>query len=76
MGQMDALVRSAGPLLPAAVSTAFGMLAFLLLSAIGFTPETRLIAALILAGTANICAFASLNGATFLPTCSGAVGDL
>ncbi len=73
---MGAFVRSAKPLLPAAISTVFGVLAFLVLAGAGFVPETRLIAALILAGAANICAFASLNGATFLPTSPGAVGDL
>ena len=73
---MNALLRTAKPLLPALVSTGLGILAFAVASAAGFGLEPSLLAALALAGSVNIYALASLNGEAFLPTSEGALGEL
>jgi CHASE2 domain-containing sensor protein len=72
---MRALIQAARPLLQALFATGLGIVAFATLSRIGFTLETSLIGALILAGALNISALASLNGDGFLPTCEGAMGE-
>ncbi len=72
---MRTLIQTARPILQALMSTGLGILAFAALSGAGFTSETSLVAALILAGALNISALASLNGDGFLPTCEGAMGE-
>ena len=72
---MGMLIQTAKPILQALASTGLGIAAFAALSGAGFTAETSLVSALILAGSLNIYALASLNGDGFLPTCEGAIGE-
>jgi hypothetical protein len=72
---MRGLIQTARPLLQALCATGLGIVAFGALSSAGFTLETSLIGALVLAGALNISALASLNGDGFLPTCEGAMGE-
>ncbi|HEY4942009.1 MAG TPA: hypothetical protein VII56_11340 [Rhizomicrobium sp.] len=73
---MGALIRTAGPLLQALISTGLGILAFAAMSGAGFGLEPSLTAALILAGSLNIYALASLNSEMLLPTSPGGLGEL